>query len=86
MTAQGDAEHRAENLRDRQERRRSGRSQGAPVERVWVEKEDGRQRPLGKPPCEAMMVQRAVARRLAAIDEPDCDDGSDGLRAGSSPP
>ena len=31
------------------------------------------------------MVQRAVARRLEAIDEPDCYDGSYGLRQGRRP-
>ena len=76
VTAQQYAEHRDENLRDLHERLRSGRYQAAPVERVWMEKDDGGQRPLGKPTCEAKMVQRAVAMRREAIDEHDCDDGS----------
>ena len=49
VTAQRYAEHLAENLRDLHERLRSGMSQAAPVERVWIEKDDGGRRPLGKP-------------------------------------
>ena len=43
----------------------------APVERVWIEKDDGRQRPIGKPAFEDKIVQRAVAMRLEAIYEQD---------------
>ena len=76
VTAKQYAEHLDANLRDLHERLRSGRSQAAPVERVWIEKEDGRQRPIGKPPFEDKIVQRAVARLLEAIDEQDFYDGS----------
>src|SRR5215217_599143 len=68
VTAEAYAERLDENLRDLHERLRSGRYQAAPVERVWIEKEDGRQRPMGKPTCEDKMVQRAVALLLEAID------------------
>ncbi|HEX9872169.1 MAG TPA: transcription elongation factor GreAB, partial [Candidatus Tectomicrobia bacterium] len=44
VTAQRYAEHLAENLRDLHERLRSGSYQAAPVERVWIEKEDGGRR------------------------------------------
>jgi len=76
VTAKQYAEHLDANLRDLHERLRSGRSQAAPVERVWIEKEDGRQRPIGKPTFEDKIVQRAVARLLEAIDEQDFYDGS----------
>jgi RNA-directed DNA polymerase len=76
VTAQPYAAHLDENLRDLHERLRSGRYQAAPVERVWIEKDDGGQRPMGKPPCEDKMVQRAGAMLLEAIYEQDCDDGS----------
>ena len=76
VTAQQYAEHLDENLRDVHERRRSGCSQAAPVARVWIAKDDGGQRPIGKPTCEDTMVQRAVAMRLEAIDEHDFYDGS----------
>ena len=41
--------HLEENLRDLHERLRSGSYQAAPVERVWIEKEEGGRRPIGKP-------------------------------------
>ena len=49
VTAQQYAEHLDDNLHDLHERLRSGRYQAAPVERVWIEKEDRGQRPIGKP-------------------------------------
>ena len=76
VTAQQYAEHLDENLRDGHERLRSGCYQAAPVERVWIAKDDGGQRPIGKPTCEETMVQRAVAMRLEALDEQDCSEGS----------
>jgi retron-type reverse transcriptase len=71
VTAQQYAAHLDENLRDLHERLRRGCSQAPPGERVWREKDDGGQRPIGTPTCEATMVQRAVARRLEAIYEQD---------------
>jgi group II intron reverse transcriptase/maturase len=85
VTAQSYAEHLDENLQDLSERLRSGRSQAVPGERVWIEKDEGGQRPIGKPAFEDKMVQRAVARLLEALDEHDCYDGSDGFRQGRSP-
>ena len=76
VTAQQYAEHLDDNLHDLHERLRSGRYQAAPVERVWIEQEDGRQRPIGKPTFEDKIVQRAVAMLLEAIDEQDFYDGS----------
>ena len=75
-TAEASAAHLAENLRDRHERRRRGRSQAAPVERVGIEKEDGSQRPIGTPVCEEKIVQRAGALWREALSEPDCLAGS----------
>jgi group II intron reverse transcriptase/maturase len=86
VTAAAYAEHLDENLRDLHERLRSGRYQAAPVERVWIEKEDGSQRPLGTPAFEDKIVQRAVAMLLEAIYEQDFLDCSDGFRPGRSPP
>jgi len=40
VTARSYAEHLDENLRDLHERLRSGRYQAAPVERVWIEKDE----------------------------------------------
>jgi retron-type reverse transcriptase len=58
------------------ERLRSGRYQALPVERVWIEKDDGGQRPIGKPAFEDQIVQRAVAMLREAIDEQDLHDCS----------
>jgi len=85
VTAQTYAEHLDENLRDLHERLRSGRYQAVPVERVWIEKDEGGQRPIGKPAFEDKIVQRAVAMLLEAVYEQDFYDGSYGFRQGRSP-
>jgi RNA-directed DNA polymerase len=85
VTAQMYAEHLDGNLRDRYERLRSGRYQAAPVERVWIEKEGGGQRPIGQPTCEDKIVQRAGAMLREAMYEQDFHDCSYGFRPGRSP-
>ena len=85
VTAQQYAEHLDEHLHDLYERLRSGRYQARPVERGWLEKEDGKQRPIGTPTFEDKIVQRAVAMLLEALDEHDFSDGSYGFRRGRSP-
>jgi len=85
VTAQEYAAHLDENLRDLHERLRSGCYQAPPVERVWLDKEDGRRRPIGKPTFEDKIVQRAVAMLLGAIYEQDFQDCSYGFREGRSP-
>ena len=85
VTAQQYAEHLDENLGDLHEGLRSGRYQAPPVERVWLEKDDGKPRPIGQPTCEDKIVQRAVVMLLEAIYEQDCCDSSDGFRQGRSP-
>jgi RNA-directed DNA polymerase len=61
-------ESRDEHLGDLDERLRSGRSQAPPVERVWLDKDYGKQRPIGKPTCEDKIVQRAVVMLWEVID------------------
>ena len=85
VTAKLYAEHLDENLHDLHDRLRSGRYQAAPVVRVWIEKEDGGRRPIGKPAFEDKIVQRAVAMLLEAIYEQDFSDSSYGFRPGRSP-
>jgi RNA-directed DNA polymerase len=85
VTAEAYAEHLDEHLRDLHERLRRGRSQAAPVEHGWIEKEDGSQRPIGKPACEEKIVRRAVAMLLEAIYEQDFLDCAWGFRPGRSP-
>jgi retron-type reverse transcriptase len=54
------------------------------VERVWVEKDAGSDRPIGKPTFEDKIVQRAVVMLLEAIYEQDYYDFSHGFRRGHS--
>ena len=84
-TARSSAAPLDEHLRDVHARLRRGRSQAAPVERVWSEKAEGGQRPIGTPACEDTNVQRAVATRREALYAQDFYDGSYGLRQGRSP-
>jgi retron-type reverse transcriptase len=56
-----------------------------PVARGWIAKEDGKQRPIGKPTFEDKIVQRAGAMRREAIYEQDFSDSSYGFRRGRSP-
>jgi group II intron reverse transcriptase/maturase len=85
VTAKLYAEHLDDNLHDLHERLRNGRYQAVPVVRVWIEKEDGGSRPIGKPGFEDQIVQRAVAMLLEAIYEQDFSDSSYGFRPGRSP-
>jgi len=85
VTAKQYAEHLDENLRDLHERLRDNRYVAPPVERVWIEKEGGKKRPIGKPCCEDKIVQRAVVMILEAIFEQDFHAFSHGFRKGHSP-
>lgn len=73
------------NLADLHERLRTGRYYAPPVERVWIDKEDGRKRPIGKPTFEDKVAQRAYAMVLSAVYEKDFLDCSYGFREGRSP-
>jgi RNA-directed DNA polymerase len=72
-------------LTDRYERRRSGRYPAPPVKRTGLDKEDGSQRPLGRPAFEDTSVQRAVTMRWGAVDAQAFQDCSHGFREGHSP-
>ncbi len=85
VTADEYAAHLEDNLRDLHERLRSGCYQAPPVERVWLEKPDGGQRPIGKPAFEDKIAQRAVAMLLEQIYEQDFYDFSYGFRRGRRP-
>ena len=84
VTAAQYAANLDENLRDLHERLRANRYVAPPVERVWIEKEEGKQRPRGQPCFEDNMVQRAVVMILEAIFEHDFYGFSHGLRKGHS--
>lgn len=82
VTAQDYAEALYDNLQDLHERLKSNRYVAPPVERVWIEKENGKQRPIGKPCYEDKIVQRAVVMILEAIFEPIFQPFSHGFRRG----
>ena len=85
VTAKQYAEHLDEPLRDLQERLRDNRYVAPPVERVWIEQDEGKKRPIGQPCCEDKIVQRAVVRILEAICAQDVHACSQGFRKGHSP-
>ena len=58
VTAADYGEHLEENLANLHERLRSGRYRAPPIKRVWIEKENGKKRPLGIPEFEDKIVQR----------------------------
>ena len=84
ITAKQYAANLEANLRDLHERLRDNRYVAPPVERVWIDKEDGKKRPIGKPCFEDKIVQRAVMMILMAIFDHDFYDFSHGFRKGHS--
>ena len=74
-----------EHLRDLSGRLARGAYRAKPVRRVYIEKADGRKRPLGVPVLEDKMVQRAAVEVLNAIYEVDFVGFSYGFRPGRSP-
>ena len=85
VTAKEYAANLEGNLKDLHERLKSGRYVAPPVERTWLDKDDGGKRPIGKPTFEDKIVQRAVAMLLGAVFEQDFYDFSHGFREGHSP-
>ena len=69
VTAKDYAEALDANIADLYQRMRTGRYKAPPVRRVWLEKEDGKQRPIGIPALEDKILQRAVTMLLEAIYE-----------------
>jgi len=77
-------EHLEENLTDLSERLKRGAYRAQPVKRVYIPKEDGRQRPLGVTTLEDKIVQRATVEVLNAVYETDFLGMSYGSRPGRS--
>jgi group II intron reverse transcriptase/maturase len=73
-----------ENLYNLYQRLRRGQYVASPVKRIWVDKEDGRKRPIGIPALEDKIVQRAVATILGVVYEPIFHDFSHAFRKGHS--
>lgn len=80
VTAKDYAEHLNGNLASLLQRYKEGRYVAPFVRRVWIDKEDGSQRPTGIPAFEDKILQRAIAMILSAIYEIDFYDFSYGFR------
>jgi len=84
VTAKQYAENLEGNLENLCDRLRTGTYKAPPVERVWIDKENGKKRPIGKPTFEDKIVQRAVAMVLQEIYDVDFHDFSYAFRKGRS--
>ena len=73
------------NLRDLSGRLDRGGYHAQPVERVYIPKPDGRERPIGIPTLEDKIVQRATVEVLNAVYEEDFLGFSYGFRPGRNP-
>lgn len=72
------------NLYNLYQRLRRGQYVATPVKRIWIEKENGKYRPIGIPALEDKIVQKAVEMILSAIYEPNFHEFSHGFRTGHS--
>lgn len=84
QTAKEYTENLAENLDALYDRMCAGQYRAPPVKRVWLDKADGGQRPIGIPEFEDKLVQRAVNMLLEAVYEQDFHPFSHGFRKGRS--
>lgn len=73
------------NLQDLCGRLHRGAYHAKPVQRAWIPKPDGRQRPIGIPTLEDKIVQRAAVAVLSAVYEADFMGFSYGFRPGRGP-
>ncbi len=80
VTAQDYAANLEDNLECLYRRYKSGNYVAPFVKRVWIEKEDKSQRPIGIPAFEDKILQKAVAMLLGAVYEIDFYDFSYGFR------
>jgi retron-type reverse transcriptase len=82
VTAQAYAQDLHANIGHLVERLKTKRYRAKLVRRVYIPKDNGKQRPLGIPALEDRLVQLACAKVLSAIYEQDFLDGSYGYRKG----
>lgn len=84
VTAKEYAAELDKNLYNLHQRLRRGRYVASPVKRIWIDKEDGKQRPIGITALEDKIVQKAVTSLLEIVYEPIFHDFSHGFRSGHS--
>lgn len=82
VTAEDYGKGLEKNLRDLHLRLKEGRYRAQPLRRVYIEKEDGKKRPLSIPGLEDKIVQRAATELLTRIYENDFLPTSYGYRPG----
>lgn len=85
VTAKEYAVNLQANLESLHKRYREGSYVAPLVRRVWIDKEDGSQRPIGIPTFEDKVLQRAISMILSAIYEIDFHDFSYGFREERGP-
>src|SRR5437870_9066709 len=74
-----------ENLQELHDRLKRGKYRAQPLRRIYIPKEDGRQRPISIPSLEDKIVQKAAEDVLQAIYEQDFRNCRYGLRPGRAP-
>src|SRR5438093_1205109 len=74
-----------ENIQKLHNRVKNGEYRAQPLRRVYIPKEDGRQRPISIPALEDKILQRATVELLNAIYEQDFLECSHGFRPGRGP-
>ena len=84
VTAKEYAEKLEENLADLHRRLKDGCYTAPLIKRVWIDKEAGKQRPIGITEFEDKIVQKAVSMLLGAVFEQDFYPFSHGFREGHS--
>jgi len=84
VTAEEYAENLDQNLYNLLQRLKRGKYVATSVKRIWIEKENRKQRPIGIPAFEDKIVQKAVEMILSAIFGTDFYDFSHGFRSGHS--
>jgi RNA-directed DNA polymerase len=72
-------------LEELHDRLKQGQYRAQPLRRIYIPKEDGRQRPISIPSLEDKIVQKAAADLLQAIYEQDFLNCSYGFRPGRGP-
>ena len=84
VTAKDYATHLEENLEDLHRRLKDNEYVAPMIKRVWIDKDNGKKRPIGLTEFEDKIVQKAVSMLLGAVYEVDFHDFSHGFREGHS--
>lgn len=84
VTAKDYAAHLEENLEDLHRRLKDNEYVAPMIKRVWIDKDNGKKRPIGLTEFEDKIVQKAVSMLLGAVYEVDFHDFSHGFREGHS--